>query len=154
MRKMFNVFSRSRKNEEEEKESVLIPTYSGNSTITTPSYKGREIMHELEEAFDEECLEFIKKAGSMDPDNGAYMDQRVDSKVNDALKELDKEHAEHKRLILLPLEEMYEGDEVLSAEALEICEKELEKLKDKLEKLNTIYNKGTAFENVNGGYES
>ena len=148
MKKLNNLFKRNNAPKKTENDRVIVPTYSSNSTITTPSYVSGEILDRLEETFDEECVTFIKKAEKMDADNGAYMDQRVDSVVEEAIKELNKEYAEHRRLILLPLEEMHDGDKIFSYEMLRECEEELESLKSKLEIYKKVYNKGTAFECV------
>ena len=133
---------------EQEYERIVIPTYSINSTITPVSFKAGEVLEKFEEGFDRECIDFIKQAGCLDEDNGAYMDQRIDSLVSEALKELDREYAEHKRTILGALNAMHEGDRVFSTEILNINEKELIDLMHRLEVNKKVFHKGTAFEDM------
>lgn len=136
---------------DKDNEIIVVPTYFSNSTITPANYRGGRILDSYAEIFDKMCIEFITKAENMDSDNGAYMDQGIDSEINKAIKELDKEHSLLRRLILLPLEEMHKGDKVFCEENLKSSEGELKKLKKKLVAYKKICHKGTAFETVMGG---
>ncbi len=153
MKNEFSVFSGfTRKKNDGKAEKVLIPTYSMHPEITTASYEGGKIMDRLmeNEAFDNECIKFIKHADKMDANNGSYKDQRVKTVVRDAIAELEKERAEHEYTIRLPLSQMHTGDMIYHKERLKQKEEELEILKKKRDIYKAILHKDTIFETVEG----
>lgn len=133
-----------------EPKSVDIPCLDPHSTITVHRYTISESLRDLIENFHGYCMEFLK-SGNPDPENGSYMDQVINTTVYESVNLIKADREEHKMLIYLPLNDMHVGDYIITKEELEARIRKNELRKARLIEVDRVYNKGTAYEKLEGG---
>ncbi len=130
--------------------SVEIPMYAPNMSITAGRYKISEKLTGLEANFEEICLQFLSKA-SPDKFNSDYFDSMIDRVCSDALAYIDGQRISHERT-LRDIEIMHIGDLKVAEKRLEQIRILTENKKKELEKNRRIYEIGSgSIETVVGG---
>ncbi len=122
-----------------------LPTYAPNQGLTAVDYQVSDEFLEFETRFEEKCKKFLKKS-KPDLFNESYMDAVIERKCIEEMKYIKRQRCDHKRTIMMLLDELYRADAIKCKRKLEGYRADKKQNKKELEKYRAIYYKGTSLE--------
>lgn len=131
--------------------SVDIPVYGPHDMLCAQDYKLPYLLSTFEQDFEQRCKTWLQNANP-DMYNRGYMDMLVNQLENEAVVMLDIQEVDHQGAIY-ELAKIWIGDQIRAETKLADIVREKASVDQEIRQLESIYRKGTAFENFDRGLE-
>ncbi len=125
--------------------SVDIPVYGPHDTLCAQDYKLPCLFSNFEQDFEQRCKAWLQNANP-DMYNRGYMDMLIDQLEREAVIMLDIQEVDHQGAIY-ELAKIWTGDQIKAETKLTDIVGEKAAVEQEIRQLESIYHKGTAFEN-------
>lgn len=126
--------------------AVTIPVYGPHDTLCAQDYKVPLMLSEFETVFEQRCKAWLRNA-KPDMYNAGYMDILIDQFEKEAIVMIENQKIDHLSAIY-ELCKIWNGDKIKAEVKLEEVVLERQEVEKTLHLLERIYNKGTAYEEL------
>lgn len=130
--------------------SVDIPVYGPHDTLCAQDYTLPYLLSTFEQSFEQCCKKWLQNA-KPDMYNRGYMDMLINRLEHEAVVMLGIQEVDHQSAIY-ELAKIWTADQIKAETKLAEIVREKTAVEQEIRQLESIYHKGTAFENFDCGF--